>query len=41
MKEEIIDTVIEYAIVGAVTLACFGITKAFEKINDKRKRRIR
>lgn len=40
MKEEIIDTIIEYAIVGAVTLACFGITKAFEKINNKRRRRI-
>lgn len=40
MKEEIIDTVVEYAIVGAVTLAYFGIAKAFEKINDKRRRRI-
>ena len=41
MKEEIIDIVIEYAIVGAVTLACFCITKVNEKINDKRRTRIR
>lgn len=36
MKEEIIDTIVEYAIVGAFALACFGVAKACQKIKDRK-----